>query len=61
MKHHRKDLKLFATKLTEKIPHPRNAKEHYILIIIKKNTKLVKQSKISPQQSKANETQTRLI
>ena len=37
---------LLANKLIEKIPEPRNAKEHYQLFIRMKNTKSVKQSKI---------------
>ena len=36
---------MLTNKLTEKIPDPRNAKEHYQSFIIKKNTKSVKQSK----------------
>ena len=32
----KKDLHLFAIKLTEKIPHPHNAKEHYQSFIRKK-------------------------
>ena len=39
----KKDLLLLATKLTEKIPDPCNAKEHCKLFIRKKNTKSVKQ------------------
>ena len=35
----RKDLLLISTKLTEKIPNPRNAKEHYQSFIRNKNTK----------------------
>ena len=42
----KKYLQLLATKLTEKIPNPHNFKEHYQSFIRKKNTKLVKQSKI---------------
>ena len=42
-----KDLQLFATQLTGKIPDPRNAKEHYQSFIRKKKyTKSVKQWKI---------------
>ena len=37
---------LLANKLIEKIPDPRNAKEHYKSFIRKKNRKLVKQSEI---------------
>ena len=47
-----KDLQFFATKLTEKILYLGNAKEHYQLFIRKKNTKLVKQSRIITQQPK---------
>ena len=47
-----KYLLLLASKLTEKIPHPRNAKEHY-QFITNKNTKSVKQSKAITQQPKA--------
>ena len=39
----KKDLRLFATKLTEKIPDPRNAKEYYQSFVRKKNTKWLKQ------------------
>ena len=46
IKNQEKDLQLFAIKLTEKIPDPRNAKEHYQSFIRKKNTKSVKQSKV---------------
>ena len=35
-------LQLFATKLTEKIPDPNNAKEYYQSYLSEKNTKLVK-------------------
>ena len=43
MKHQKKRSTIFATKLTEKIPDPCNAKEHYQSFIRKKNTKSVKQ------------------
>ena len=46
---------MFATKLTEKIPDPRNAKKHYQPFLGKENTKSVKQSKIMTQQPKAFE------
>ena len=46
----KKDLFLLATKLTEEIPDPRNANEHYQPFIRKKNTKSLKQSKIITQQ-----------
>ena len=36
----KEDSQLFATKLTEKIPDPRNAKEHYQSFIRKENIKL---------------------
>ena len=42
----RKDLLLLANKLIEKVPDPRNAKEHYESLLKKKNKKLVKQSEI---------------
>ena len=47
----RKYFLLFATKLTEKIPDPRNAKEQYQSFIREKNTKSIKQSKIITQQN----------
>ena len=43
MKHQKKDLQLFATKLTEKIPDAHNAKENYQSLLRKKSTKSVKQ------------------
>ena len=46
---------LLATKLTVKLPDPRNAKEHYQSFIRKKNTKSVKQSKIITQHPKTFE------
>ena len=46
MKHQKKNLQLFAIKLTQKIPDLRNAKDHYQSFMRKKNTKSVKQSKI---------------
>ena len=39
----KKDLLLFANKLMEKIPDPRNAKQHYKSYLRKKNRKSVKQ------------------
>ena len=48
----KKDLRLFAIKLTEKIPDRRNAQEYYQSFIRKKNTESVKQSKIITQQPK---------
>ena len=44
IQHQKKDLQLCATKLTEEISDPGNAKEHYQSFIRKKNTKSVKQS-----------------
>ena len=56
MKHQKeKDLQLFPTKLTEKIPNPRSVKEHYQSFIRKKSTKSIKQSKIITQQPKTFE------
>ena len=46
---------MFAAKLTEKIPDPRNAKEHYQFFIREKDTKSVKQLKIIIQQQKTFE------
>ena len=43
---------MLASKLTEKIPDPHKAKEHYQSFIRKKNTKSVKQTKIITQQTK---------
>ena len=44
MKHFkRNDLLLFPNKLIEKVPDPRNAKEHYESFLKKKNRKSVKQ------------------
>ena len=40
---------LLASKLIEKTPDPRNAKEHYQSFIRKKKTKLVKQKIITHQ------------
>ena len=50
-----KDLFFLVTQLTEKVPDPRNAKEHYQSFIRKKNIKLVKQSKIITHQRKTFE------
>ena len=55
MKRLKKKFVLLATKLTEKIPDSRNAKEHYQLFIRKKNTKSVKQSKTIIQEPKTFE------
>ena len=46
---------LLGKKLIEKVPDPRNAKEHYQSFIRKKSTKSVKQSKIIPYQPKSFE------
>ena len=51
----KKDLLLLANKLIEKIPDPRDAKEHYQLFVRKKNTKSVKQSKITTYKPKTFE------
>ena len=48
----KKDLQLFATKVTEKIPDFCNAKERYQWFLGKKNTKSVKQWKIFAQSPK---------
>ena len=40
----KKDLLLLANKFIEKIPDPRNPKEHYQSFVRKKNRKSVKQS-----------------
>ena len=40
----RKDLLLLVDKLIEKVPDPRNAKEHFESFLRKKNRKSVKQS-----------------
>ena len=56
MKHQgKKDLQLFTTKLTEKIPDLQNAKKYYQSFIKKKNTKSIKQSKIFTQKLKTFE------
>ena len=52
MKHQKKNLQLFATKLIEKIPDSHNAKKHHQSFLREKNTKPVKQSKIIIQQPK---------
>ena len=46
---------MFATKLTEKIPDPCNAKEYYQSFIRKKSTKSIKQSKTIIRQPKTLE------
>ena len=53
MKHlKKKDLLFLPNKLIEKIPDPRNGKEHYQSFIRKKNRKSVKQSEIITYQAK---------
>ena len=49
------DLQLFVTKVTEKILDPSNANKYYNSYLKKKNTKSVKQSKITTHQLKAIE------
>ena len=56
-----KNLLLLANKLIEKIPDPRNAKEHYQSFIRKKATKSVKQSEIITYQPKTFENPNFLI
>ena len=51
---------MFATKLIEKVPDPRNARQHYESFLRKKNRKLVKQSELLINQ-KLFKTQTLLI
>ena len=51
----KKDLLLLPNKLIEKIPDPRNAKEHYQSFIRKKNRKSVKQSEMITYQPKTFE------
>ena len=51
----KKKMLLLASKLIEKIPDSRNAKEHYQSFIRKKNTKSVKQSEIITYQPKTFE------
>ena len=56
LKHlNRKGLLLLANKLIEKVPDPRNAKEHYESFLRKKDRKSVKQSKIITYQPKTFE------
>ena len=52
----RKDLFLLPNKLIEKVPDPRNAKEHYESLLGKKSRKSVKQSKIITHQPKTFDT-----
>ena len=51
----KKKMRLYANKLIEKIPDPRNGKEHYQSFIRKKTTKSVKQSEIITYQQKTFE------
>ena len=51
----KKILLLLANKLIEKIPDPRNVKEHYQSFIRKKSTKSIKQWKIITYQPKTFE------
>ena len=53
-----KDLLLLANKLIEKIPEPRNAKQHCQSFIRRKNRKSVKQSKIITDQPKTFENRS---
>ena len=48
---------LLVNRLIEKIPDPRNAKEHYQSFIRKKNSKSVRQSEITTDQPKSFENQ----
>ena len=48
----KRDLLLCAKKLIEKVPDPRNAKEHYESFVGKKNRKSVKQSETITYQPK---------
>ena len=57
----KKGLLLLANKSIEKIPDPRNAKEHYQSFIRKKNTKSLKQSTKLLINQKLLITQTMLI
>ena len=41
----KKDLSLFRTKLTEKIPDPRSSNKHYQSFIRKRNTQISKEIK----------------
>ena len=49
---------MLENKLIEKIPDPRNAKEHYKLFIRKKNRRSVKQSEIVTYQPKPFENRS---
>ena len=52
----RKDLLLLANKLVEKLPDPRNYKEHYASFLGKKSRKSIKQSEIITYQPKTFDT-----
>ena len=52
----KKDMRLFATKLTNEISDPRNAKEQCKSFLRKQNTRLVKRSKIITQKPKLIES-----
>ena len=52
---------MFATKLTEKIPDPNNAKEYCQSYLSEKNQKLVKLSKIITQEPEALENPSIVI
>ena len=52
----KKDLMLLANKLIEKVPDPRNAKEHYQSFLRKENRKSVKQSEIITYKPKIFDT-----
>ena len=51
-----KDLLLLANRLKEKVPDPRNAKEHYESFLRKKNRKPIKQSEIITYQPETLDT-----
>ena len=57
----KKDLRLFETMLTKKIPDPRNAKEHYQSLIWKNPTKPLKKSKVITHQPKTVENPNSLV
>ena len=47
---------LLVNKLIEKLPNPRNAKEHYESFLRKKNRKSVKESEIITYKAKTSDT-----
>ena len=51
-----KDLLLLANRLIQKVPDPRNAKEHYESFLRKKNRKPIKQSEIITYQPETLDT-----